>query len=140
MRRKDHPAHAASVIRATSRDRLRLAICGCRSDGIPSVAERLAKFEGWLDSGALILRFESLVGVAGGAEDAVQLASLAELYAYLGFEQAEGLAMSVQSKLFSQLGPTFRHRQIRGWESELDERLQARLDQVAGPMLRRYGY
>ena len=57
-----HPRHAAFAAEATVRDRVVLRIRGRPEQGVAPLARMLACQAGWLRSGALVLRFEDLVG------------------------------------------------------------------------------
>ena len=70
-----------------TRERLRLSIVGDPERNIASIAERLDRYAGWLTSGALVVRFEDLVGPDGGGEAESQREAVARLYDYVGLGQ-----------------------------------------------------
>ena len=69
--RGDHPLHFAYGERPDERSRIELAILGDAEarPPAPSLESLLAGFAGWLESGALVVRFEDLIGARGGGGD-----------------------------------------------------------------------
>ena len=88
--RGDHPLHFAYGERPDERSRIELAILGDAEarPPAPSLESLLAGFAGWLESGALVVRFEDLIGARGGGDDDAQARTLREIYDYLGVELA----------------------------------------------------
>jgi sulfotransferase 6B1 len=135
--REDHPLHPLFAPRDL-RGRIELAITG---DGdarppAPSLESILAGFAGWLGSGALVVRFEDLVGGRGGGTAESQERVLGEIYAHLGVEAEPGL----RERVFSEASPTFRRGSIGQWRQELDPELEALFEREAGRWMETYGY
>ena len=47
---------------------------------------KLDRYGGWLASGALVVRFEDLIGGAGGGDDAAQASAIRSVYTHLGLD------------------------------------------------------
>lgn len=137
--RRDHWAHDLFESRSPY-ERLRLAIVGDRERHLPSLAERLAAYEGWLRSDVFLLRFEDLVGEAGGGDAARQIEVVADLYRFLGVVYDDARVADVCGRLFSNESPTFRKGTIGQWREVLDDDLTDLIRELAGSQLERYGY
>jgi hypothetical protein len=136
--RGDHPLHFVYSARPDQRSRIELAILG---DGevrppAPSLESLLAGFAGWLESGALVVRFEELIGTRGGGEAGEQAQTVTDIYSYLGVEPRKGVA----DRLFSTASPTFRAGQIGQWRERFDPDLEALFQREAGRWMDVYGY
>src|SRR5947209_8789423 len=100
-KRTDHRLHALFSALPDPRARLRKAILGDQAAGLPSIAERLAYFEGWLGSGLLLVRFEDLVGSSGGGDEARQRDLLRSVFGHLGVDAGPERVAAVAERLFS---------------------------------------
>lgn len=136
----DHRHHDLFASLPGMKERLRLAIAGDTSHDVPSIAERLDAFGGWLDSGSLLVRFEDLVGPEGGGDRRSQLRAVRSVYDHLGVEADDRLVRSVCARLFSATSPTFRRGAIGAWRDALDPELRALFSAVAGQAARPYPY
>ena len=136
--RGDHPLHFVYSSRPDERSRIELAILGDADvrPPAPSLESLLAGFAGWLESGALVVRFEELIGERGGGEGAAQARAVTDIYSYLGLEPSTGLA----EQLFSTASPTFRTGQIGQWRERFDPELEALFQREAGGWMEVYGY
>jgi hypothetical protein len=136
--RGDHPLHFAYSERPDERSRIELAILGDAEaePPAPSLESLLGGFSGWLTSGALVVRFEDLIGERGGGDPAAQAGTLHEIYEHLGLEQPQGAA----GRLFSSASPTFRAGQVGQWRGAFDPELEALFEGAAGSWLEVYGY
>ncbi|MDP9242411.1 MAG: sulfotransferase domain-containing protein [Actinomycetota bacterium] len=139
-KREDHRMHQAFSEREDASAKLRLAITGDRELGAPSIAERLDYFAGWLDSGCLVIRFEDLVGPAGGGDAIRQRDAVASLFRHVGLPADAPTVASISDRLFSSDSPTFRKGSIGGWRSSFDPELEALFDEVVGDRAVPYGY
>jgi hypothetical protein len=135
--RGDHPLHSAYAGRDV-RARIELAILGDSEarPPAPSIESLLAGFAGWLESGALVVRFEDLVGERGGGDAGAQARTVDAVYAHLGLESSPELA----ARTFSDLSPTFRKGSIGQWREHFDPELEALLEREAGRWMEVYGY
>ena len=140
LRETKHVHHRVMAARTDPRERLRLAIEGDAASGMPSVAEVLDRFAGWLEGDALRIRFEDLVGAAGGGSDAVQRSAIEGLYAHLGMDPGEAELERIRRRLFSASSPTFHKGRIGRWRELFDPDLAERFRRVTGERLQRYGY
>jgi sulfotransferase 6B1 len=138
--RPDHPFHAAFAKYEAVSDRIRVAIEGDAATGLPSVAERLDQYEGWLRGPALVVRFEDLIGPSGGGDADRQRASVQGIYRHLGIDAAPGTVADVCDRLFSGDSPTFRRGSIGQWETQLDDALRSRFHEIVGDRLATFGY
>lgn len=120
--------------------RLKLVIEGNAELKLPSIDERMQRFSGWLESGGLMVRFEDLIGIAGGGDPEAQRATLLSLYGHLGLDAGEELAASIGGQLFSSRSPTFRKGATGQWRSYFDPATKAIFNAAAGRHLIGYGY
>jgi hypothetical protein len=93
-----------------------------------------------LDTPVLLLRFEDLVGPAGGGDADRQRTALVDLYAHLGLDVDAAWIDQLQERVFSDRSPTFRRGAIGGWREVFDEETAAVFDEEAGHLLVRLGY
>jgi len=136
--RGDHPLHFAYNERPDQRSRIELAILGDAEarPPAPSLESLLDGFSGWMESGALVVRFEELIGARGGGDDETQARTIGAIYDHLGLEIPPRLA----ERLFSSASPTFRKGQIGQWRDHFDPELEELFEQAAGPWMEAYGY
>jgi hypothetical protein len=138
--RPDHPFHEAFAAQGDLRGRIIVAIQGDPATGLPSIANRLDRYEPWLAPPTFVARFEDLVGPNGGGDAARQRDVVERLYRHLGLDDDPGLVDQVCSRLFSDASPTFRRGAIGQWRSQFDDELLDRFRAVAGDRLAAYGY
>jgi hypothetical protein len=138
--RPDHPFHRAFTGAADVRERVLVAIEGDRESGLPSIANRLDRYEPWLHGRAEVVRFEDLVGPNGGGDAARQRQAVEGIYRHLGLDDDPRLVDDVCRRLFSDASPTFRRGAIGQWRSQFDDELAARFRAAAGDRLATYGY
>jgi hypothetical protein len=136
--RGDHPLHFAYSTRPDERSRIELAILGDADarPPAPSLESLLASFSGWLESGALAVRFEELIGSRGGGDAAAQGVTIRAIYDHLGVQPPARLS----ERLFSSSSPTFRKGQIGQWRESFDARLETLFEREAGRWMEVYGY
>lgn len=84
--------------------------------------------------GALLVRFEDLVGEKGGGSSEVQHETIKRVCEYLALNVDKQRVISVQKELF---GPTstFRKGQIGGWRTEFTKEHKNAVKDVAGELL-----
>jgi len=136
--RRDHPLHFAYTGRPDARSRIELAILGDADarPPAPSLESLLAGFAGWLESGALVVRFEELIGSRGGGDDHLQEQTIRSIYDHLGMQAPARLS----ERLFSSASPTFRRGRIGEWRESFDPDLEALFEREAGGWMDVYGY
>lgn len=140
--REDHPLHSTFDEREDMRARIALAISGDMEarPPAPSIEQLLGLFSGWLRDGALVVRFEDLVGERGGGRDDAQAQALATVYSYLGIEVTESFLESACKRLFSSDSPTFRRGTVGQWREYFDPELEALCDRAVRGWIGEYGY
>jgi hypothetical protein len=138
--RTDHRLHELFASQPSLQDMVMLVVRGEPDHHVFSMGEKLHRYEGWLDSGALVVRFEDLVGGAGGGDDEVQRRTLAAVFDHLEVEVGPGFVDDVARKVFSPASPTFRRGAIGGWRDVFTPEISEAFDRTAGPYLARYGY
>ncbi len=140
-REQQHPLHGVFAAAGSISDRLRLAIDGDSERGVESLADRLDAYSGWLEFADLTIRFEDLIGTAGGGDASVQQRTLAAVFALLDIQLEGATSRSILDRLVSRASPTFRRGRIGGWQAHFaDDALRARLETALDGRLARYGY
>lgn len=111
------------------------------SVALHDIAALFGQFLPWADEpGVRCLRFEDLVGSAGGGDEGRQAATLRLVAESLdvGLDQA-GLAAVAQG-IFDRDSPTFRRGEIGGWRQRYGPEHVRAFKDVAGPLLVELGY
>jgi Sulfotransferase domain len=139
-KRADHRLHDLFSSLPDARARLRLAITGDAAAGLPSIAERLSYFEGWLRSDLLMVRFEDLVGSAGGGDAGRQRDLLRSVFTHLGVDASDERVRAVAGRLFSSDSPTFRAGQVGSSRDFFDDELEELFRRTIGDHAVPYGY
>ena len=85
-----------------------------------SFLEILRRADGWLESDALIVRYEDVVGSRGGGNDAVQRLAIANVMRHIGKEANDHELDRLQEHLYGGTH-TFRSGQINGWQAEISK-------------------
>jgi hypothetical protein len=141
VQKPDHPFHRAFADQTDLRGRVLVAIDGDAATGLPSIADRLDRYRGWLDGAAETVRFEDLIGPNGGGDAARQREVVERVYRHLGLDLETALIERVCRELFSDASPTFRKGAIGGWRERFDDDLTERFRRRVGDdRLRAYGY
>ncbi len=132
------PEHQALMALPDHRARMGAMIEGHGATvGVP---ERFRAFLGWLDRpDVLVLRFEDLVGAAGGGDDAAQRREAERLASFLGQERRADEITAACAAVWGGTA-TFRKGQIGQWREEFDDELRALADRAMGDLLVRLGY
>jgi len=134
----------ADYLRMSGRQRIDFTLDG----GLAPLAQiqvcgLLQAFErvlGWQASGrTLILRFEDLIGEAGGGCAERQLETMNRLARHLGLSP-DSLDHSRVNSVFDPGAPTFRIGAIDSWQSDLEEQDIKRVEETLAPLLRELGY
>lgn len=115
------PEHKALMALPDHAARLRVMIEG--NEGTASVPSRFRAFLPWRgQEGVLVLRFEDLVGAAGGGDDAVQRRDVTRVAQFLGLSLGDDDLAQVCRSVWGGT-PTFRKGQIAQWREELTPEL-----------------
>ena len=139
-KRTDHRLHDLFRALPDARARLRTAITGDAGAGLPSIAERLSYFQGWLSSGLLVVRFEDLVGASGGGDADRQGDLLRAIFEHLGVDARTPRVEAVARRLFSADSPTFRSGQVGSSRDFFDDELEDLFRRTIGDHAVPYGY
>ena len=139
MRTPGHPQHRLIAGLPSLRERLLARITGNVEYRLEPMDEMLEAYSGWLDSPALTLRFEDLVGPAGGGSGAAQQRVLASLQVHLDPDGKAGWG-GLAGLLHSDLSPTFHRGLIGRWREHFDSEVKEAFKKAAGWSLARYGY
>ncbi|MHB8437660.1 MAG: sulfotransferase domain-containing protein [Acidimicrobiales bacterium] len=120
--------------------RIRLTITGDAADGVPSITDLLSGYVQWERHGGLVVRFEDLVGLAGGGDSAHQRSALAGVFEHLGLPASDAFLDRLQRQLFSARSPTFRRGAIGQWREAFDDGSRVLFAEHAGQLLGDLGY
>lgn len=143
----DHPLHR--YLSSLSSDDERLMVCirhvpahcypgGVRPKNIENYIESLLP---WLDDpNCLTIRFEDLVGSAGGGSDKKQMETVASIVKHLGIELSEQACEEIAAKIFYTGTRTFRKGQIGDWRNHFTEEHKRAFKEFHGNALIRMGY
>lgn len=108
--------------------------------GLPSSGEEFCRFAAWGQHGALILRFEDLIGERGGGDHARQLAAIGSLAEFIGVELPPAGAAYIAGQLFNRNANTFRKGAIGDWRNYFTPAHIAAFKAMAGQALVEQGY
>ena len=139
---KNHFAHEEYMALPSDRERLLVSIRGAELGGrkLQSLAERYGRFLRWeRDGGAVMVKFEDLVGPKGGGSEEAQQLAVERVATHLGLPVNERVVGLVGENLFGS-GRTFRKGQIGGWREEFEKEHERAVEEVAGPLLVEMGY
>ncbi len=139
---ENHFAHEAFMALPSDHERLLVSIRGGELGGrkLQSLDERYRQFLGWeQDEGAVVVKFEDLVGSKGGGSAEVQRRAVERVAAHVGISVNEGTMRLVEENLFG-VGRTFRKGQIGGWQEEFSPEHERALKERAGSLLVELGY
>lgn len=137
-----HPLHSEYANLANDHERLLVSILGGKlgRHNLRSLEHRYRRFLDWeQDGGAMLVKFEDLVGPKGGGSAEVQRETTEQLVAHLGLKVNESKISYLQENLFGSTG-TFRKGQAGGWKSELSDEHKDAVKAVAGKLLIELGY
>jgi len=112
-------------------------------DGIrsKSIGEHLDGFLGWMEEpSCLIVKFEDLIGSAGGGDESHQINIIKEIINHIGLILPEHEIKQISSQVFSSKSKTFRSGQINGWKNRLSDEHKIAIKELAGGALIKMGY
>jgi hypothetical protein len=132
------PEHKALMALPDHAARLRVMIEG--NDGTQSVPARFRAFLPWrTQAGVIVLRFEELVGGAGGGDDAVQRREVGRVAQFLDLSLSDAELAQVCRSIWGGT-PTFRKGQIGEWREELTPALLELAHREMDELLVELGY
>lgn len=135
-----HIYHSAFAGLDNKRDRIIRCLEGGKSSGLPSMAWIFDAFRGWLDSDALTVRFEDLIGNAGGGDAQRQLDTVKRIYSHLDIPCDEALIRRLADGVFSNASPTFHKGHTAQWQRTFDDQTKQLFKELTGDALVAYGY
>jgi sulfotransferase 6B1 len=139
---RGHFAHKAFMALPSDDERLLVSIRGGRLGDreLRSLDDRYRLFLGWeQDEGAVMVKFEDLVGPKGGGTAEAQRRAVERVAAQVGFEMDDRALRRVQEEIFG-VGKTFRKGRIGGWREEFSDEHTRAVKEVAGSLLVDLGY
>ena len=137
-----HPAYAAYLALPSDHERLMYSIRGGLLGGhrILPMGERYRNFVDWEKrGGALLVRFEDLVGPAGGGSEEAQRLAVEGVVDHLGLRVSEGRLREIRGGLFGS-GRTFRKGRSGGWREEFSAEHREAVKEQAQDVLTGLGY
>lgn len=145
---KGHFFHKEYMALPSDKDRLLFSINGgaIGKFEVQPISERYLQFIGWMDDpNAHVVRFEDLVGKAGGGDDMRQFTAVQNVANFLEIDLNGDELEHVSSCLYGQKetatqSETFRKGKIDSWKDELDEELLDVLDEQLADLQYKLGY
>lgn len=122
------------------KERIRIALLGNEEQQLRSLQSIYQKYAGWLDSDALIIRFEALVGQQGGGSQNAQQETVQKVFQHLEFELSDAELEEIANKAFYRISPTFREGKSEGWRKHFDAESIDLFKEHANDTLVQYGY
>ncbi len=137
---KKHYLYQAYMAHELVKDRIRLCIEGNPKLGVRSVKEVYDNYADWLDSAALVVRFEDLIGARGGGDQMTQVKTVDQIFQHLGIPLSGDEHANIVQKAFSDASPTFRKGRVSGWRNHFDAELKKLFKEATGETIIQYGY
>lgn len=98
-------------------------------------------FLGWLgEPDCMVVRFEDLIGDAGGGNDERQFETVTSIMRHVGLDSSEEEVTEVATKVFYTKARTFRKGQIGDWKNHFTEEHKRLFKETAGEALIKMGY
>lgn len=120
--------------------RLALVITGDETKEVPSLRDRLEPFFPWISGNTLLIRFEDLVGSAGGGDDQTQYETVRCVFSKLGVVSTDTQISLLAEKTFSRKSPTFRKGKINQWKEVFTPGITKLFDDYCPDLLSNFGY
>jgi hypothetical protein len=141
-RRHAHNRRISALSRAEA---VSFVITGFRNDdgtvGLGSIADRVANYARWMQQpGALVCRFEDIIGAAGGGDDGLQFAAIEAIGRHIGRPLSATAVERIAVKVWDPQSHTFRAGRTGGWREVLDSAQRDLFKEIAGEWLIRLGY
>jgi sulfotransferase 6B1 len=138
--RDAHPHHQTLASIDDVQDRYRRVITGDAERSMPSLRHRLESYAGWLASPALLVRYEELIGAAGGGDSGRQTSVIRHLFDHIGLSMSDDELAALAAATFSDASPTFRKGSIGQWQQQFDDRTLELFEEAVGDLMPAYGY
>lgn len=140
LSKNEHPHNNYFKSLSSDKERLKIVITGNDEHKVRPLSHQFARFEGWMNSGAMTLKFEDLVGASGGGCDDIQVQKLRQIYDHLELDVDTSFIKDIQSELFSGKTPTFRSGKIDSWRSLFDDEITELFKKHCGELLIKLNY
>ena len=130
------------LLKESQEQQIRLAIEGYaldETDDAVHIGDRLRKIVEWQEAGALIVKFEDLVGERGGGSAQAQRDSIGKIRTHLGLSRDEAIEQRAAERSFGR-SPTFRTGRSTGWGEHLTEEQARRIETLSHDTMQRLGY
>ena len=136
--------HYTRVLR-TPEDRLMASIVGVPESAgkplLPSIGSRLARYAGWLHHPrTLVLKFEDLVGAAGGGDASSQRRTIDDIAQHINRPLDEVQRVRVATGAHAKGSATLRRGVIGDWQYHFTDEHRAAFTEVVGSQLGEWGY
>lgn len=138
LKRPDHGYYEEIKEMSSEKEMLSALILG--TDNIRPIDKQINRFIGWLNAETLYLKFENMVGEAGGGTDHSQRDSIQKIYDHLGIPIKDEMLSFIASNCRSSKSQTFRKGTINNWKHQFDDDLKSQFKSVAGDLLIQMGY
>jgi len=143
-----HFFHKSYMELNSDKERLKFSITGGKLGkfDVAPLSERYLNFYNWnLDSSAICVRFEDLVGPNGGGEQLKQYEAIQKVSKHLNVELSESDIQAIASNVYGSSNThttsnTYRKGKIDSWREELDRELIKILDEEVVEILNKFGY
>lgn len=140
-----HPLHRYYSSISSEREGLQLVIHGLADrlpnyEGARPFVWRLRQYFSWADHPCHVVRFEDLVGPAGGGSESTQIEALREMTEWIGVQVGENELQKVASRLFSSTARTFRKGKAGEWRKHLNGEMEDVIVTGLEPWMQRFGY
>jgi hypothetical protein len=139
---RSHYLHPVYRDLHTDSERFIAAIRGIQEANLEvyGIGRKLEISVGWLESGHVaVLRFEDLIGEAGGGTQDAQVTSICKIGEHLGLSLDPEQAAQIGRQAFGH-GRTFRKGQVAAWRDVFDQYIREVFRQEAGEYLIKLGY
>jgi len=137
---RNHEYHRLFAAAGSLQERIKLVLAGDSQCELDSLQGILRRFSGWLTSDLLVVRYEDLVGPAGGGSLQAQFQTLSAVYNYIGMRMDRDRLAALQQEVFSADSPTFRAGVIGQWRRHFNAELEALFRDTCEEHLLQYGY
>ena len=107
---------------------------------LEDVGTRFRSYLAWVDAGSFLLRFEDLIGPAGGGSEERQRETIRRMGDHLGLALDETQITTIAQNLFDPHSPTFRKGRIGDWRQHFTQAHKEAMKEVAGDVLIALGY
>lgn len=139
LKRNDHPYKPLLLEMANEKERLKALIQGTKE--IRSIDKQMYRFIDWINDKNFYVKYEDLVGTAGGGNDVKQRKVISSLFNdYLDIKIDAEMLEYLASNARSSKTQTFRSGTINNWKTHFDDDLKDIFKEVAGDILIKMGY